>query len=153
MRWFVLLCALLTTLPLRAEYDYPGTGFFVDVKGQKQSLSFGLALLKQSDSYLFRLGKQQVTVAESPKRFTLALVLNDQHQVWVPDFSNQPVTAFDWTLGNHRLVLQQDGISQLYILQVDQHRYQFTAKKRGQIHFMLTEKGITEIRVESMLKI
>lgn len=151
MKWFILLWLSLAALPLQAEYDYAGKGFFVDAQGQQQQLNFGIALLKQSDGYIFRLGTQQMAVSESPKRYTLALVLNEQQQVWVPDFSKQPVTAFHWTLGSHQLVLQKDAISQQYVLKINDQRYQFTPKKRGQIHFMLSEKGITEIRVESML--
>ncbi len=100
---------------------------------------------------MFRLGQQQMAVAESPKRYTLALVLNEQQQVWVPDFSPEPVSGFNWQLGPHHIKLSKAAISQLYQLQIDQQLYQFTSKKRGQIHFVLSETGIKEIRVESML--
>jgi hypothetical protein len=151
MKWFLVALFVLLSSPLHAEYDYPGAGYYVDTKGQKHHFDFGLALLKQSDRYVFRLGKQEIAVSESPKRYTLALVLNDQQHIWVPDFTKEPVTAFTWQIGQHQLKLQQETVKQGYVLQIGEHRYQFTAKKRGQIHFTLTENGISDIRVESML--
>ncbi len=151
MKWFFLGMFGLLSSPLHAEYDYPGTGYYVDSQGQKHHFDFGLALLKQSERYVFRLGKQEIKVSESPKRYTLALVLNDQNHIWVPDFTKEPVTAFHWQIGRHQLKLQKETVNQAYVLQIDENRYQFTAKKRGQIHFTLTENGIRDIRVESML--
>lgn len=151
MRWFYALFYLMAATPLQAEYEYAGHGQYIDGNGKSHQFDFGLALRKQQQQYLFRLGQQQMTVAESPGRYTLALVLNQQQQVWVADFSSAPVSGFDWQLGPHHLKLFKDSHSQLFKLQIDQNLYQFTAKKRGQIHFILSETGIKEIRVESML--
>ncbi len=151
MRWFYALCFLLAASPLQAEYEYAGHGHYIDIDGKSHPFDFGLALHKQQQQYLFRLGQQEMAVADSPRRYTLALVLNEQQQVWVPDFSTAPVSGFEWRLGPHHLKLFKDSRSQLFKLQIDENLYQFTSKKRGQIHFMLSEKGIKEIRVESML--
>jgi len=151
MKWFSALCFLLAASSIQADYEYAGQGHYIDGNGQSHRFDFGLALLKQQHHYMFRLGQQQIAVEESPRRYTLALVLNEQQQVWVPDFSAEPISGFDWQLGPHHLKLYKDNSSQLYQLQVDENLYQFTSKKRGQIHFVLSETGIKEIRVESML--
>lgn len=63
MRWCYGLCYLLAASPLQAEYEYAGQGHYIDVDGNSDPFDFGLALRKQQQQYLFRLGLQQMTVA------------------------------------------------------------------------------------------
>ncbi len=73
--------------------------------GSKQSLQFGFAFTQKNGTEVFQAGVQEVEVAELPDKYTLALVLHQEEQIWVTDWINQPLQGFEWTLGKHSFKL------------------------------------------------
>lgn len=150
----LLVGMLLSTFAV-ADFEYSGQGQLFEASGQAQNFQFGFSFLQHEGEYRFNAGKLSMAVDEVPKRYTLELVLNDQQQIWISDFSKQPLSGFEWVIGNHQLQLRQEPatstIAGQYKLTIDKTDYFFTSKKRGQIHFMFSDKGIIEIEVDSMM--
>lgn len=139
-----------------AQFDYPGKAQITFAEGQTQTVEFGFSYLMGTEGAVFKLGQHQMQVDEVPKRFTLAIVLNEKNQVWVTDFSDKPLTGFRWQLGTHQIELLQEAEQKPqrlgdYTLLVDGARYHFTERKRGLIHFNFKNSGIESIQVEAML--
>jgi len=152
---FALFTGLLLSPIASAEFDYSGQGKLLDETGQTQSFQFGFSFLQHEGEYRFNAGKLSMAVDEVPKRYTLELVLNDQQQIWVSDFSKKPLLGFEWQIGEHQLQLKKDPTTSpkagLYKLTIDKTEYFFTSKNRGQVHFIFSDKGITGIEVDSMM--
>jgi len=155
LRPMVLFFALLVSPVANADFDYSGHGQLVDANGNSHSFQFGFSFLKHEGQYKFNAGRLSMAVDEVPKRYTLELVLHDQQQIWVAEFSKQPIQGFDWQIGDHRLQLNQEPATPKrparFKLTVDNTDYFFTSKNRGQIQLKFNEKGITEIEVDSMM--
>ena len=139
-----------------AQFEYPGKAQITLAGGETHTVEFGFSYLEGAEGAVFQLGQHQMQVDEVPKRFTLALVMNDKNQVWVTDFSDQPLTGFRWQLGTHQIELLQDPEQKPqrpghYTLLIDGARYHFTERKRGMIHFNFKNTGIENIEVEAML--
>lgn len=153
-----MFSALLTLFSstVSADFNFTGHAKLSLADGSETAVPFGFSFLKAPEGYLFSLGEHQMDVEEVPKRFTLALVLNDKNQVWVTDFSDKPLSGFNWSLPPHNIQLlkQPELVPQRpgdFSLLIDGTRYHFTEKKRGLIHFNFTESGIDSITVESMV--
>jgi hypothetical protein len=147
---------MLFSAAVSADFNFSGQATLQLAEGSKTTLPFGFSFLKAPEGFLFSLGEHQMAVEEVPKRFTLALVLNDQDQVWVTDFSHKPLHGFDWKIAPHsiQLLKQTDLVPKRpgnFTLLIDGVRYHFTEKKRGLIHFNFTETGIDTITVEAMV--
>jgi hypothetical protein len=147
---------MLFSSAVSADFNFTGQAKLHAVDGQASTIPFGFSFLKAAEGYIFSLGEHQMEVEEVPKRFTLALVLNEQNQVWVTDFSKSPLHGFDWNIAPHsiQLVKQHDLVPKRpgdYTLLINGTRYHFTEKKRGLIHFNFNEKGIDTITVEAMV--
>jgi hypothetical protein len=150
-----LLVALMISPIAMADFDYPGQGQLLDEAGKEQSFNFGFSFLQQEGEYFFKAGRLSMAVDEVPKRYTLELVLNDKQQIWVSDFSKKPLQGFEWKIGEHQLQLKKEPSNSpqagQYKLTIDKTSYFFTSKNRGQIQFKFTDKGISEIEVDSMM--
>jgi hypothetical protein len=124
--------------------------------GTKQSLNFGFAYNQINSVEVFQAGVQQITVTELPERYTLAVILHQDEQVWVTDWINQPLQGFEWSLGSHSFKLGKNTDPQYadkarggYVLWVDTTPY-FFHKNMAQIKFHFDNQGISEISIEGM---
>jgi len=150
------LAALFCSTASLAEFQLNGPVQLTLADGNQQQTEFGFAFLQHEGSYQFRLGPHNMAVEEVPKRYTLALMLNKEQQVWARDFSKAPVTGFHWQIGKHQLKLFKQKLQPArpgdFVLLIDDLRYHFIEGRPAQIHFHFDEKGITEIEVEAMLQ-
>jgi len=150
-----LLSLIFSPLSL-AQFELQGPITLQLSDGQSKQTEFGFAFLQQDDGYQFRVGPHAMSVAEVPKRYTLALMLNKQQQVWARDFSKEPLVGFQWQIGKHQLQLLKQPMKPArpgdFVLLIDSVRYHFIEGRPAQIHFRFDEKGILEIDVEAMLR-
>ncbi len=147
---------MLFSSTVSADFNFTGQAKLALANGGESTIPFGFSFLKAKEGYSFSLGQHHMDVEEVPKRFTLAIVLNESNQVWVTDFSDKPLNGFHWSLPPHdiQLVKQPDLVPKRpgdFSLLINGARYHFTEKKRGLIHFNFTETGIESISVEAML--
>lgn len=151
-RWLFLL--MLAALPASAQFDIAGEGKVYLVNGSQQAFDFGFSFFRQDGSYRFIVGRYNLDVHTVPQKYSLALILQDDKQVWVPDFVSDPVLGFELQIEAYKIRLFQDPESNAkgkFILQLNDERYQFS-RGPGQVNFLFTDQGIKDVRVEGMFK-
>lgn len=149
-----LLAALLFTMPAQAQFDIDGEGKVSLVNGSEQVFDFGFSFFRQDGTYRFIVGRYSLDVHTVPQKYSLSLILQDDKQVWVPDFINEPLLSFELQIEQYHIRLFQDPEANSkgnFILQLNDERYQFS-RGPGQINFLFTENGIKDVRVEGMFK-
>lgn len=151
-----LLCTFLLVSPLSfAQFDIFGEGKVYLVNGQNQPFDFGFSYFRQDGKYRFIVGRHSLTVPSVPQKYSLALILQDDKQVWVSDFINEPLTGFELELDGNELVLYQDPAADKakgnFVLKLNGDRFYFN-RGPAQVSFLFNEDGIKEIKVEGMLK-
>ncbi len=151
-----LLCLLLWLPSCWAYFVLPGHGQLELLNGSKQQLDFGFAYSQKNGKTIFKAGAQEVEVAELPDKYTLALILHQDKEIWVTDWLNQPLQGFEWVIGKHSFKLSKNTNPKNtkrarggYVLMVDQTPY-FFHKNMAQIKFHFSREGIEEIRIEGM---
>lgn len=155
MKYLWLLSLLLLSTSAYAQFDIYGEGTVTLVNGKSQPFDFGFSYFRQDGKYRFIVGRQSVMVPSLPRKYSLAIVLQDEKQVWVADFINEPLTGFDFKLEQYQIKLYQD--SNLanarggFVLQLNDERYFFN-RGPGQINFIFTEQGLEEVWIEGMFK-
>ena len=137
-------------------FTVQGQGQLVLLDGTKQSLQFGFSFIQKNGTEVFQAGIQEVEVAELPDKYTLALVLHQDEQIWVTDWVNKPLLSFEWSLGKHNFKLSKNTDPKYegkarggYVLMFDNTPY-FFHKNMAQIKFHFNKDGISEIRIEGM---
>jgi len=153
----ILILMLASWLPAAfADFILPGSGELQLADGQSQVLDFGFSYKQYNGGFVFQAGNQQVEVADVPEKYTLALVLHQDKEVWITDWANKPLTAFNWTLKDHKLVLQKNTDPKFndkarggFVLFIDDTPY-FFYKNMAQLKFHFDKTGLKEMSVEGM---
>ncbi|WP_445766069.1 hypothetical protein [Rheinheimera sp.] len=154
MKLWLLLSALLFALPVQAQFDISGEGSVFLVNGTTQQFDFGFSLFRQDGSYRFIVGRYNLDVPTVPQKYSLALILQDDKHVWVPDFINEPLLGFELKIEQYHIKLFQDPKSDAkghFIVQLNDERFQFS-RGPGQVSFLFNDNGIKEVRVDGMFK-
>ncbi|RVT45836.1 hypothetical protein EMM73_11515 [Rheinheimera sediminis] len=152
----LMLLLLLCAPTAWAYFTVPGQGQLTFLDGSKQSLQFGFAYKQQNGTEVFQAGIQTLEVAELPSKYTLALVLHKDEQIWVTDWSDKPLQAFEWILGQYSFKLSKNSDAKYrdkaragYVLMFNNTPY-FFHKNMAQIKFHFNKDGISEVRIEGM---
>ena len=155
MKYLWLISLLLLSPSTYAQFDIYGEGTVQLVNGNTQPFDFGFSYFRQDGQYRFIVGRYSLTVPSVPQKYSLALVLQDDKQVWVADFINEPLTGFDLELEQYQIKLYQDNSRENarggFVLQLNNERYYFN-RGPGQVNFLFNEQGIKDVRVEGMFK-
>lgn len=150
-----LLLALASQSAL-ADFKVSGPLTLTTAAGEQQQTRFDFAFTSGAEGFVFQAGPQQLAVDEVPKRYTLSLVLHKNSEVWVTDFSKQPLTSLQWQIGPHLIKLYKQAQVPAQpgdmVLEVDGLRHFFITKRPAQVHFLFNEQGIRELRVEGTFK-
>src|SRR5690606_18232566 len=155
MRCLTLYFALLLfSATSHAQFDISGEGKVYLVTGKSQEFDFGFSYFRQEGSYRFIVGRYTLTVHSVPQKYSLALILQDEH-VWVPDFINEPINGFEVNIGDYTIKLYKDpeasNAKGNFVVQLNDEQFHFSHGP-GQINFLFTEDGIKDVRVEGMFK-
>ena len=153
----LLTFVLAIWLPVSwAAFEVPGNGTMILANGEAQPLTFSFAYKQSNSGFVFQAGRQQVEVADVPDKYTLALVLHQDKEVWITDWVNQPIQSFDWTIGRYHLVLEKNSDPKDaakarggYVLKVNDDKY-FFHKNMAQLKFHFDAKGLKDLSVEGM---
>lgn len=155
MKYLWLLSLLLLIPSTYAQFDIYGEGTVQLANGQSQPFDFGFSYFRQDGQYRFIVGRHSVMVPSVPRKYSLALVLQDDKQVWVADFINEPLTGFNFELEQYQIKLYQDSSLTNarggFVLQLNDERYYFN-RGPGQVNFIFTEQGLKDVWVEGMFK-
>ena len=154
---YLLLCFALLFLPTAsyAQFDIAGKGKVFLNTDKSQDFEFGFRYFRQEGSYRFIVGRHNLTVNSVPRKYSLALILQDDESVWVPDIANEPIRGFELQIGDYSIKLQQDSEADNakgnFVLHLNDEQFHFS-RGPGQINFRFTEDGIKDVRVEGMFK-
>lgn len=151
----LMLCtALLFPFICHAQFDITGQAELILSNGNTQKMDYGFRYFRQDGSYHFIVGEHKLIVPSVPQKYSLALILQQKTQVWVPDFSKEPVQSFTFNIAGSEISLRHDPAVDSpgnFIVQLNSEIYHFN-RGPGQINFYFTEEGISEIKIEGMLK-
>ena len=154
VRYLILFTGLLFSAASHAQFDISGEGKVHLVTGKSQEFDFGFSYFRQEGSYRFIVGRHTLTVQSVPQKYSLALILQDEH-VWVPDFINEPINGFEVKIDDYTIKLYQDpeasNAKGNFVVQLNDEQFHFS-RGPGQINFLFTEDGIKDVRVEGMFK-
>ena len=138
-----------------AQFDISGAAELTFENGQQQQLSYRFRYFRQEGHYHFVAGEQQLTVPSLPQKYSLALILQDNKDVWIPDFSKVPIHSFSFSIAGNDIKLMRDPAATeapgSFTLQLNDEIYYFN-RGPGQINFYFTEDGIKEVKIEGMFK-
>lgn len=156
MRIFTLVISLLCCLPAFAQFQLTGNGSYTLQDGKNVPLQYGFGYTRIEGQYHFNAGEQSLTVSSLPQKYSLALILQNEDEVWVPDFINAPLIGFEFEISDFKLKLIQepelkDGRGN-YVLHYDGGRYRFN-RGPGQINFMFNDEGIAQVEIKGMFKL
>jgi hypothetical protein len=155
-KMMITLLLALASLPALADFKVSGPLTLSTASGAQPPTNFDFSYTKGADGAVFQAGQLQLAVDEVPKRYTLSLVLTKDSQVWVTDFSKQPLASFQWQIGPHLIKLYKQAQKTAQpgdmVLEVNGFRHFFIAKRPALVHFLFDEHGISELRVEGTFK-
>ncbi len=156
MKYLPLYCLLLLlSTASYAQFDIAGKGNVHLLDGSSQGFDFGFSYFRQEGHYRFIVGQHNITVNSVPKKYSLALILQDDDKVWVPDFVNEPLAGFALEIDGYKLKLYQDPEASKakgnFVFQLNDELFYFN-RGPGQVNFLFTESGIKDVRVEGMFK-
>lgn len=152
-----LLSLLMLFFPLFtwAQFDLSGAADLTLENGQQKQLTYSFRYFRQEGNYHFVAGEQKLVVPSVPQKYSIALILQDNKDVWVPDFSKMPVQGFHFSIGGNTIVLRRDpAVTEApgnFTLQLNDEIFYFN-RGPGQINFYFSEEGIKEVKIEGMLK-
>ncbi|WP_019674780.1 hypothetical protein [Arsukibacterium perlucidum] len=156
MKIMILIVGLLFSLSAIGQFQLMGNGSYTLQDGKTVPIQYGFSYIRKEGQYHFSAGKQSLIVSSLPQKYSLALILQNEDEVWVPDFVSAPLAEFEFEIADFKLKLTQqpelkDGRGN-YILHYDGGRYRFS-RGPGQVNFVFNEEGIARVEIKGMLKL
>lgn len=152
---FLLLLLLLISSNSYATFNYEGEVKLTLTSGEQLTQKFAFGLTREAGNYIFQVGSQSAKVAMPPQKYALSLILQQDREVWVTDFIDQPLQAFTLQIADYKIVLKQDPQATAargrFILEFDGETF-FFSRGPAHINFKLEPAGITEVEIRGMFK-
>jgi hypothetical protein len=149
------LLLLLISSKVCADFSIEGKLALQFSDGRQQQQVFPIQLIREQGNYLFSAGSQQTRLNAPLQKYSLALILQNDQNVWVTDFANQPLTGFLLEIAGYEIALRRDPQARTargnYQVQFNDEIFYFSSSP-GQINFLFNEQGIAEIQVKGMFK-
>ena len=150
-----LVLLLLTSTKVFADFSVEGKLALQFADGQQQQQIFPMQLIREQGSYIFSVGSQQTRLNAPLQKYSLALILQNDQDVWVTDFANQPLNGFTLQIAEYEITLRRDPQARAargrYVVQLNDEIFYFS-RGPGQINFVFNEQGIAEVQVKGMFK-
>lgn len=151
----LVLALLFVSFCSHATFNYEGELKLHLTTGEQRTQKFPLALIREAGGYLFYVGAQSARVPAPPQKYALSLILQHDRDVWVTDFTDQPLQAFTLSIADYEIRLKQDPQATAargrFILEFDNETY-FFGRGPAQINFKLEPSGIVDIEIRGMFK-
>lgn len=152
---YLLLALLFVSFCSHATFSYEGEVKLHFTNGEQRTQKFPLALVREAGNYLFYVGTQSARVSAPPQKYALSLILQHDREVWVSDFTNQPLQGFSLSIADYNIVLKQDQQATAargrFILEFGDETY-FFSRGPAQVNFKLEPSGIVEVEIRGMFK-
>ncbi|WP_214000189.1 hypothetical protein [Arsukibacterium sp.] len=156
MKMLIVVIGLLFSLPAIAQFQLMGNGTYTLQEGDTVAFQYGFGFTRKEGQYHFNAGEQSLIVGSLPQKYALALILQNEDEVWVPDFVNAPISSFDYEISGFEIKLTQepelkDGRGN-FVLHFDGGRYRFN-RGPGQVNFIFNDEGIARVEIKGMFKL
>lgn len=149
------LMAIVLSFSAVADFLIEGQLKLEQSDGQKLQQKFPLALFREEGSYQFSIGEQQTRLPAPPQKYSLYIVLQNDEDLFITDFSQQALKAFTLDIAERRLEVSRDPLARTargrYVLKLDGEIFYF-GRGPGQINFIFDENGIKDVTVQGMFK-
>ncbi|ALQ07558.1 hypothetical protein WNY97_03790 [Pseudoalteromonas fuliginea] len=152
----ILIASIFLTVSHHAlaDFNFPGNGSITYSTGVEKSFEFGFAW--QQKFKKFTIGSKSYEMDQIPSSYSVAITLaKDGSQVWVQEFNNGFIEAFDWTIGKHTITLKKQQFSVQvkgnYVIELDGRSY-FFARNNASIVMKFDEDGIKTIAIDGVKK-
>ena len=104
----------------------------------------------------FSIGSKSYDMSQLPNSYSVAITLaKDDSQVWVQEFNNGFIEAFDWQIGKHTVSLKKqqfkDPVKGDYVIELNGRSYFFT-RNNASIVINFDENGIETIAIDGVTK-
>jgi hypothetical protein len=137
-----------------ADFNLPGSGKVTYPTGIEKSFDFGFAW--QANTQKFTIGKKSYSMDHLPESYSVAITLSkDDEQVWVQEFNNGFIEAFEWQIGKHAITLKKkkfsDPVKGDYVISLNERSY-FFARSNASIIINFDESGIETIAINGVTK-
>lgn len=151
----LVLALLLMSFSSHATFNYEGEVKLHFTNGEQRTEKFSLTLTREAGSYLFNVGSQSARLPAPPQKYSLSLILQQDREVWVTDFADQPLKAFNLSIADYKIVLEHDPQAPTargkFFLQFGDEIYYF-GRGPAQINFKLKPEGIVDVEIRGMFK-
>ncbi|SNY55583.1 hypothetical protein SAMN06297280_2909 [Arsukibacterium tuosuense] len=156
MKMLFGVVSLLFSLSAVAQFQLTGNGSYTLQDGETIPFQYGFGYTRKEGQFHFSAGKQSLVVSSLPQKYSLALILQNEDEVWIPDFVNAPISSFDYEISGFEIKLTQepelkDGRGN-FVLHYDGGRYRFN-RGPGQVNFIFNDEGIARVEIKGMFKL
>ena len=137
-----------------ADFSLPGKGTITYPTGTEKPFEFGFAW--QQSSGKFTIGSKSYDMDQIPNSYSVAITLSkDEQQVWVQEFNNGFIQAFNWQIGEHTIELKKQQFSSSvkgdYVIELNNRSYFFT-RNNASIVMNFNSEGIETIAIDGVTK-
>lgn len=139
-----------------ADFNYVGKGKLRFPTGTETDLEFPLAATKINTGFSFKVGQQELEVAQVPEKYSIWFSMNKAHEVYVQEFASTYLQEFELQLGEYDITLKKKVLKPKpakgdYVLSINNLDYFFTSNQ-GQIDILMNEEGIVAIEANGFAK-
>lgn len=155
MRLLLFSLMLVLSFSVKANFSYNAELEMQLLNGEHRKQHFPLSLTREAGVYLFKVGTQNARLPAPPQKYALTVVLQQDRELWVPDFIDKPLQAFKLSIAGHEISLKREPQAKAargqFVLQFGKDTYYF-GRGPAQINFNLNENGIAEVEIRGMFK-
>ena len=122
--------------------------------GTELQIDKELSFAQDTRGWYFRVGDQRVYRNTPPRAYNLNLILNEQGELYVPDFSERPLKYLRLTIENHHIELTQaHNVDTTYgmRLRIDDRQFLFDSS-HPRIRFGFNERGLESVSAVNTIR-
>lgn len=155
LRLFLLIPLLVFSSSLLANFKLEGTLQLHLQNGQQLTQRFPVELTREEGAYQFTAGALRSRLVSPPQKYSLSLILQNNQDVYVTDFSQSPLQGFQLDIAGQRITLSREVQARAapgrYVVRLNDEIFYFS-RGPGQVNFIFNSEGIAEIRIQGMFK-
>lgn len=138
-----------------ANFKLEGTLKLHFQNGQQLTQSFPITLTREEGAYQFTAGSLRTRISSPPKKYSLSLILQNNQDVYVTDFSQSPLQGFQLDIAGQQITLSRETQARAapgrYVVKLNDEIFYFS-RGPGQVNFLFNDQGIAEVRIQGMFK-
>ena len=143
----------------RQNIDNPGFSYRVVGKahlmdGTELPIDKAISFAKDARGWFFRLGDQRIYRNTPPRAYYLNIILDGQHNAYIPDISDTPLSYLHLTIEDWEIELvEAPGADTTYGMRLRINERQFLFESRHpRIRFAFTEQGLATVSTENTIR-